>query len=72
MLYEEDEGTIEECQVKYYDDVSGKWLDSGLVEAAREEEMLVFKQHNVYTKVPYEECLRMTGKEPKAHRMPVA
>ena len=37
---------------QYYDDVSGKWLDTGLVDAARKEEMDVFKQHNVYTKVP--------------------
>ena len=48
----------------YFDDVSGKWLDNDLVAAARKEEMEVFKQHNVYTKVPLEECLRVTGKKP--------
>ena len=41
-----------EYQEEYYDDVSGQVLDTQLVRAAREEEMLEFEKHKVYTKVP--------------------
>ena len=40
----------------YWDDMSGKRLDSGLAKQAREEEMMEFRKHGVYIKVPVEEC----------------
>ena len=33
-------------------------------EKARQDEIEYFKQHKVYTKVPIEECIRVTGKKP--------
>ncbi len=49
------------CQI--YDDMSGKMLDPGGVEKAREEEMKV-KKHEVYVKVPIQQCLEETGQAP--------
>ena len=49
---------------QYFDDVSGKWLDTKLVIAARKEEMDVFRQHKVYSKVPISQCISETGKRP--------
>ena len=54
----------DEYSEEYYDDVSGQPLDRTLVRAARSEEMIEFKQHTVYTKVPISECIRVTGKNP--------
>ena len=48
----------------YFDDMSGKALDTKLVQAAREEEMHTFKHYKVYRKVPIDECYRNTGKTP--------
>ena len=59
----EDELAIDQWD-QYYDDVSGKWLNTELVESARREEMQVFAEHKVYSKVPIEECRRVTSKEP--------
>ena len=47
----------EEYSEEYDDDVSGQPLDRNLVRAARSEEMVEFKQHTVYIKVPISECI---------------
>ena len=49
---------------QYWDEVSGERLDKEGAIKAREEEMQEFRKHNVYTKVPIEECWAQTGKEP--------
>ena len=49
---------------EYYDDISGLTLDSAGVTAARKKEIDVFKQHEVYRKVPLDECWKVTGKGP--------
>jgi hypothetical protein len=49
---------------QYWDDLSGKELNPKLVKKAREEEMKEVNKHNVYVKVPIEECWANTGKEP--------
>ena len=49
---------------QYVDDISGRPLVRELVVEAREAEMVKFKQHQVYSKVPISECVRMTGKQP--------
>ena len=49
---------------QYYDDISGHWLNTTLVQAARAEEMKVFGEHQVYSKVPISECRANTGREP--------
>jgi len=49
---------------EYWGDLSGKALDSRLVNKARAEEMREFKKYNVYEKVPIEECWANTGKDP--------
>ena len=41
---------------KYWDDLSGKELNPKLVKKARMEEMKEVNKHNVYVKVPIEEC----------------
>ena len=53
---------------KYWDDLSGKELNPKLIRKAREEEMREFKKHNVYEKVPREECWANTGKGPSGTR----
>jgi len=49
---------------QYWDDLSGKRLDPKLVKKARMEEMKEFNKHNVYVKVPIEECWTNTGTDP--------
>ena len=53
---------------KIWDDISGQELNHEMVKRARAEEMQAFKKHNVYTKVPIEECMRETGNKPIGHR----
>ena len=48
----------------YYDSISGEWLDTELVQAARQEEMAEVKKHKVYEKVYIQECYDRTGKAP--------
>ena len=57
------------CQVQggeteFWDDLSGKPLDAEKVRKARVEEMGEFAKHQVYEKVPTEECWRETGAAP--------
>ena len=47
-----------------YDDISGEPLDMEQVKEARKEEMKEFNKHEVYIKVPLQECWDETGKEP--------
>ena len=49
---------------EYWDDMSGKRLDPELVKQAREEEMMEFRKHGVYVKVPVKECWDVTGRPP--------
>ena len=53
---------------EYVDDMSGKPLKTDLVQIARAEEMAKFGQHEVYTKVPISECVKVTGKQPIGSR----
>ena len=53
---------------KIWDDISGQELDYEIVKRARAEEMKEFKKHNVYTKVPIEECIQEAGNKPIGHR----
>ena len=46
---------------EYWDDMSGQRLDPGLVKEAREEEMMEFRKHGVYIKVPVKEWWDATG-----------
>ncbi len=48
----------------YYDVISGEELDGELIREAKKVEMETFKKHGVYEKVPRQECLENTGKEP--------
>ena len=63
----EDRRVQELCE-QFVDDVSGQVLDTALVIIARKKEMHQFNFHKVYTKVPIEECTRMTGKGPIGSR----
>ena len=54
----------EEFHEEYVDDVSGQPLSRELVKAARDEEMVEYEQHQVYSKRPISECIRVTGKKP--------
>ena len=49
---------------KFWDDISGKELDGKLVREAREEELTVVDQMNVWELRPVSECIRVTGKRP--------
>ena len=48
----------------YYDDISGAALPTELVEDAIKEEMAEYNKHQVYTKVPIQECWDVTGRKP--------
>ena len=49
---------------RFWDEMTGYELDSGLVRTAREEELIEFRKHQVYTKVPIKECWDQAGKQP--------
>ena len=49
---------------EFIDDVSGLPLDPVLVRAARKEDIAVFKQHMVYSKVPVDEATSKTDNAP--------
>ena len=51
-----------------YDDVSGKPLDPRFVAIARADEIAGAIAHNVWTKVPIQECYDETGKKPVGGR----
>ena len=51
----------------FVDDLSGKSHDPTLVKEAREKEMMVFEQHNVFTFVPVSDCYTITGNPQSAH-----
>ena len=51
-------------EVKFWDDLSGEALDAELVRKARCDEMQQFVKHNVFVKVPIEECFKVAGKTP--------
>ena len=53
-----------ESELMFYDDITGEPLDFEKVIEARKEEMEEFRKHKVYEKVPMEECIRVTGKQP--------
>ena len=46
----------------YWDEASGKKLDTEEVERARLEEITQIHVHKVYTKVPIDQCWNETGK----------
>ena len=48
----------------FVDDVSGRVLDRDLVLKARDDERIGVEKHNVFTKVPIEECFNNTGGPP--------
>ena len=47
-----------------WDDVSGRRLNPEKVREARKEEIEEYHKHEVYVKVPIEECRKETGKAP--------
>ena len=49
---------------EYWDSSSGAPLQPSLVQQARMEEILQFRKHGVYQKVPVRECWERTGKAP--------
>ena len=49
---------------QYWDDLSGKRLNSELVKRAREEGMSEYRKHGVYIKVPIQQCWDETDKDP--------
>ena len=56
--------TIPVEQQHFWDDLSGRELNSELVKIARQEEMKEFAKHQVYEKVPIKECHDKTGQNP--------
>ena len=58
----------DKSQWRYWDDVSGKELDSKMVEEARREEIEVVRKMGVWTKVPRAQCLAETGRPPVGTR----
>ncbi len=48
----------------YYDEINGRKLIKAEVIAARLEEMAQFAKHKVYSKVPIQQCLDSTGRNP--------
>ena len=56
--------TTDDGKLILWDDTTGKMLKTEKVLLARREEIEKFRQHNVYLKVPIEECYQVTGKGP--------
>ena len=48
----------------YWDDVNGGWLSPEEVKKARQLEMDYLHKQGVYSKVPLQQCLDETGKQP--------
>ena len=48
----------------FWDEMSGKQLNAEEVRAARLDEIKQFHSHDVYEKVPIEECWKSTGRAP--------
>ena len=59
---------VEEEMMTAWDDVSGADLDPKAVRVARAEEIAYVRKMGVYTKVPMNECLTKTGKQPTSTR----
>ena len=57
-----------EEEMQAWDDTTGEELDPELVRQARIEEMEEVRKHEVYEKVPIQECWDSTGKKPVAVR----
>lgn len=49
---------------QYWDDMSGKVLEPGLIQAARREEIHEAERMGVWKKVPGAECIEVTGRPP--------
>ena len=48
----------------YWDDAKGGWLDPKMVLAGRREEMQYVRRHQVYQRVPRQQCWAETGRPP--------
>ena len=57
-------GDVGDEWIEYWDDMSGEPLDSEMVRKARQEEMEEFRKHQVYVKVPIQECIDKTERNP--------
>ena len=60
----EDEVYYMDTDGEFWDEVSGKRLNKGEAIMARLEEIKQIHNHQVYEKVPVEECWQSTGKGP--------
>ena len=49
---------------QFREDIAGKEVRPEQVRIARQEEMAEFRKHNVYEKMPIQECLQRTGRKP--------
>ena len=59
-----EEKNVMEVDGKYGDSISGKELSPELIKNGRKEEMEEVRKHDLYTKVPINECWDETGCEP--------
>ena len=59
---------VQEESEEFWDNISGERLDPMSVKEARKEDMEEFRKHNVYTKVPIQECFDKTGAQPVGTR----
>ena len=64
LMVNADDHNCDDYLDQYVDDISGRPLIRELVQEARAAEMSKFREHNVYSKVPIAEAVRMTGKQP--------
>ena len=49
---------------KFWDDSKGGWLEPSLMRAVRDKDMGNADKINIYQKVPFEESLKVVGKQP--------
>ncbi len=59
--YEDNPAESAHWLARYWDDITGKELDPGMVSEPRKEEMKEFKKHTAYTKVPLPQRWDRTG-----------
>jgi hypothetical protein len=63
-MFDEHQTEYKRELAQFWDDITGRELRADKVAIAREEEMVEFRKHNVYTKVPLAQCWAQTGKKP--------
>ena len=64
MTFSMEMDEVRAAKMEFWDDMSGKRLDAGLIKEARDEEMVEVRKHVAYVIVPLSQCRAETGCAP--------